>query len=150
MTNPPCYVAPMHSPWDRAGLRRVLRRLLKDTGLTPQDIADMAGVSRPQVSRWMSGTNRPGFDATAKLARAIQAGYPGQRDLATGLLAAAGYPHGHAANGASRPMPAPSQGSSDDDAWASMAPEEKRIARLFIETLRSAAAEQGRREDEPA
>lgn len=59
------------------------------TGLTKSDIARIAGIHRSQVSRWVSGEQRPSYERTMRLAAYLRrAGHP---DLAEQLIAAAGY-----------------------------------------------------------
>jgi transcriptional regulator with XRE-family HTH domain len=58
------------------------------TGLSKSDIARIAGTHRSQVSRWVSGDQRPSYDRTMRLAAHLRRGYP---DLAEELIAATGY-----------------------------------------------------------
>ncbi len=59
------------------------------TGLTKSDIGRIAGVHRSQVSRWVSGEQRPSYERTMRLAAHLRRG--GHEDLAEQLIAAAGY-----------------------------------------------------------
>src|SRR6185437_3820034 len=102
--SPACYVAYMHNGWDSAKFRDLLKRIMDETGLSQRDVADLAGISRPQVSRWLSGAHRPNFDALQKFATAARR-YPGQEDAVAGLLAAAGYPDAVAAGDSAVPSP---------------------------------------------
>jgi transcriptional regulator with XRE-family HTH domain len=58
------------------------------TGLTKADIARIAGVHRSQVSRWVSGEQRPSYERTMRLAAHLRREHP---ELAGELVAAAGY-----------------------------------------------------------
>lgn len=58
------------------------------TGLSKSDIARIAGTHRSQVSRWVSGDQRPSYDRTMRLAAHLRRRYP---DLAEELITAAGY-----------------------------------------------------------
>lgn len=58
------------------------------TGLSKSDIGRIAGVHRSQVSRWVSGEQRPSYERTMRLAAHLKARHPG---LAEELIEAAGY-----------------------------------------------------------
>jgi transcriptional regulator with XRE-family HTH domain len=81
----------MHSLRDPARFRELLSQIMTGAKLSQQDIASLAGVSRPQVSRWLSGDHRPGFDAVQQLASALQASYPQLAGDTVALVRAAGY-----------------------------------------------------------
>lgn len=82
----------MHSGWDGARFRLLLQQVMADVGLTQQqDIADLASVSRPQVSRWLSGAHRPGFDALQRLAVALRERRPDLGPAVSEMIQAAGY-----------------------------------------------------------
>jgi transcriptional regulator with XRE-family HTH domain len=72
------------------------------TGLTKSDIARIAGVHRSQVSRWVSGEQRPSYDRAMRLAAYLRQGHA---DLADELVAAAGY-DGSAEQGPDSAVPA--------------------------------------------
>lgn len=135
----PWYFARMHTAWDGARFQAALQRLMQDAGLERQDIAELAGIDRSQVSRWISGANRPRFDALQQLARAVRSGYPGSAGMVSEMLLAAGYPDGAAAA-----VPVTPASEDGDNPWPSFTPEERRLALAFIETLRHAAAERDR------
>lgn len=79
--------------WDAAALSDALKRL-KDLGHTFASLADLAGISRSQMSRWFSGGHRPGYDATRALATGLLTAHPTDeyRVIVHDLCAAAGYP----------------------------------------------------------
>lgn len=79
--------------WDAPALAAALRRL-RDHGYRVQQLADLAQVSRPQVSRWAAGGHRPGYDALRRLAAALLNQEPGDgmRAIVRDLCTAAGYP----------------------------------------------------------
>lgn len=79
--------------WDAQALSAALKQL-RDHGYRAQQLADLAQVSRPQVSRWSSGGHRPGYDALRRLAEALldQESGEGMRGIVRDLCAAAGYP----------------------------------------------------------
>jgi transcriptional regulator with XRE-family HTH domain len=58
------------------------------TGLSKSDIGRIAGVHRSQVSRWVSGEQRPSYDRTMRLAGYLKRDNP---ELADELVAATGY-----------------------------------------------------------
>jgi len=120
----------MHSPWDRTRFRRLLQRIMKDTGLSQQQVADAARISRSQVSRWQSGAHRPNFDALRRLATVLHRDYPDSADLGDALMAAAGYPEGIQ----------PSTGGKGAHSVGGLTEEEAAQVRAFIEGLRTAAA----------
>jgi transcriptional regulator with XRE-family HTH domain len=57
-------------------------------GLTKTDIGRIAGVHRSQVSRWVSGEQRPSYERTMRLAAHLRREHPA---LAEEVIAAAGY-----------------------------------------------------------
>ena len=87
-----CYVARVHATWDKARFGQLLRGIMDDTGLMALDVAHLAGISRPQVSRWLQGEHRPNFDALQQFTAALRMQYPWMSEGAAGLMAAAGYP----------------------------------------------------------
>lgn len=48
-----------------------LRAVRSDRGMTQDELADAAGVSRDSVRRWELGINTPGLDAACALADAL-------------------------------------------------------------------------------
>lgn len=80
----------MHQNWDPERFAAALREVQALTGLRQQDIARMAGRSRPQVSRWLTGAHRPDYDSLRQLAESLH-GRPGLNDLPAQLMQAAGY-----------------------------------------------------------
>lgn len=80
--NPTC----SHEPFTIA-----LRSALDHAGLTVTAAAALAGVSKPQLHRWLNGDNKPSFDAVRDLGRALERDHPLANVTAAGLLAAAGY-----------------------------------------------------------
>ena len=90
-TTPAWYVACVHNPWDKAAFRRLLQSLMNEAHLSQQDVAVMARISRPQVSRWTSGAHRPGFDALQRFAEAMHSKHPGHDETVSRLVEAAGY-----------------------------------------------------------
>jgi len=91
LDGPDCYRARMHIPRDPARFRSLLSKIMKDADLGQQDVATLAGISRPQVSRWLSGDHRPGFDALQRFTGALQVSYPQVAGNAAELMQAAGY-----------------------------------------------------------
>lgn len=77
-----CYVACMRAR-QAAAFAAVER-----TGLTKTDIGKIAGVHRSQVSRWVSGEQRPSYERTMRLADHLKRDRP---ELAEELIAATGY-----------------------------------------------------------
>lgn len=90
--------------WDARVFARTIK-VLKDSGLTATDLASLAGVSRPQVSRWSSGAHRPGYDPLKRLAEALISQRPDLRDAVAALVDAAGYPGIAADLGITDPTP---------------------------------------------
>lgn len=58
------------------------------TGLSKSDIGRIAGVHRSQVSRWVSGEQRPSYERAMRLAGHLRTAHP---ELAAELIAATGY-----------------------------------------------------------
>lgn len=87
----PWYFACMHSAWDGGRFKLALQRLMQEAGLERQDIAQLAGINRSQVSRWISGANRPRFDALQSLATAVRLQHPDLDALVAEMIQAAGY-----------------------------------------------------------
>jgi transcriptional regulator with XRE-family HTH domain len=82
----------MHSSrWDRGTFRQALTQIMTRANLSQQDVADIAGMSRPQVSRWAAGAHRPNFDPVTRLAAWVRRNHPDLTGLADDLVAAAGY-----------------------------------------------------------
>ena len=95
--------------WDAPTFARTIK-VLKDSGLTATDLASLAGVSRPQVSRWSSGAHRPGYDPLKRLAAALLGQRPDLRSAVAALVTAAGYPGIAADLGITEPAsPAPEE-----------------------------------------
>jgi transcriptional regulator with XRE-family HTH domain len=57
-------------------------------GLSKTDIGRIAGVHRSQVSRWVSGEQRPSYERTMRLAAYLRREHPA---LAEEVITAAGY-----------------------------------------------------------
>jgi transcriptional regulator with XRE-family HTH domain len=57
-------------------------------GLSKTDIGRIAGVHRSQVSRWVSGEQRPSYERTMRLAAHLRRDRP---DLADEIISATGY-----------------------------------------------------------
>lgn len=102
----------MHTPsppeWDAPTFARTIK-VLKDAGLTATDLASLAGVSRPQVSRWSSGAHRPGYDPLKRLSETLLAQRPDLRGAVAALVDAAGYPGIGADLGITEPAPPASE-----------------------------------------
>ncbi|MEV2274070.1 helix-turn-helix transcriptional regulator [Nocardiopsis sp. NPDC049922] len=79
--------------WDAPALAAALQQL-KDRDYTMTRLADLAQISRSQMSRWSSGGHRPGYDAVRALATALIDQHPTEeyRAIVRDLCAAAGYP----------------------------------------------------------
>jgi transcriptional regulator with XRE-family HTH domain len=77
--------------WDSARFREVLRLIKDRTGLSQEQLANLAGRHRTQFNRWTRAENKPGYDAVARLASEIIASHPEAADLAKELLTSAGY-----------------------------------------------------------
>lgn len=93
----------MHQNWDPERFGAALRKVQEITGLRQQDIGRLAGRSRPQVSRWLTGAHRPDYDSLRQLAESLR-GYPELDDLPARLMQAAGY-EGSAVVSADLPRP---------------------------------------------
>lgn len=78
----------MHGQWDKPRFRKLLAGAMEAYGLSQREVADLAGVSHSQVSRWMSGAHRPDYENTRQLGAALA---ERGRDLTIPLLFAAGY-----------------------------------------------------------
>jgi transcriptional regulator with XRE-family HTH domain len=48
-----------------------LKKLLYDKRLTHQNLADMLGVNRPMITRWITGGRYPSFVSVKKIADAL-------------------------------------------------------------------------------
>lgn len=72
---PPCRTgatAGIHTPLRMEGLSRLLRQLRTDAGMTPEELADDAGVSKSSVYRIESGeTASPDVETLRRLADAL-------------------------------------------------------------------------------
>lgn len=96
--------------WSPAELRKALTDL-KGLGHTASELAELAKISRSQMSRWGSGSHRPGHDAVRNLAHALADLRPASRyrRLVRDLCDAAGYPAlADDILGVGQPTPAPS------------------------------------------
>lgn len=49
----------------------ILQSFLKDNGLTQTKFAKIVGVKQSQVSEWLSGKAKPGYDILRQLAKAF-------------------------------------------------------------------------------
>ena len=94
--------------WDPETFTRALDHI-KHHGYTNTDLANMARVSLPQVSRWSSGKHRPNHQAIQNLSQAIREDAPAPSCLSAlaTLCTAAGYPGvaAHLNLGASTSLP---------------------------------------------
>lgn len=86
------------SPWQAETFATALAYLRAHLGVKQADLAEWAGVGAPQVSRWKSGTSRPGYDPLRQmLTEAIEhapAGDNGRtQELAHRVAEVAGYPN---------------------------------------------------------
>jgi transcriptional regulator with XRE-family HTH domain len=81
----------MHNGWDADRFRDLLKRIMDEASLSQQDVAAMAGISRPQVSRWTTGAHRPNFDALQRFAAAARARHLALAETVDELVLAAGY-----------------------------------------------------------
>jgi transcriptional regulator with XRE-family HTH domain len=87
-----CYVAAVHPTRPGQGeLARLLAEIQQRTGLSYQGLADVAGVNRSQVWRWVNAGSTPGYEPLRQLTAHILAAHPDVADLASALLPAAGY-----------------------------------------------------------
>jgi transcriptional regulator with XRE-family HTH domain len=83
----------MHSRWDEAPeFGELLSAILASTGLSQREVADLAGVSHSQVSRWKAGGHQPGYAAMMRLGTELAKAYPALGDLTPRLIQLAGYP----------------------------------------------------------
>lgn len=64
-------------------------KAVEATGLTRSDIARIAGIHRSQVSRWISGEQRPSYERTMRVAAHLRREDRGE--LAEQLITATGY-----------------------------------------------------------
>lgn len=86
--------SPSNSPeWNSLDFARTVKAL-RQWGYSATALADRAGVSRSQVSRWGSGAHRPGYESIRRLAESIvgEAPLPDVLDLVVDLCRASGYP----------------------------------------------------------
>ena len=87
-----CYVAAMHPTQNGdVDFGTLLAGIQERTGLTHQAIADIAGVNRSQVWRWVNSGSAPGYEPVRRLAAWIVREFPALADDAIDLLTAAGY-----------------------------------------------------------
>lgn len=87
-----CYVAAMHDDQPGTGeFGRILAVIQKRTGLSHQDIADVTGVNRSQVWRWVNSGSAPGYEPIRRLVAYLLAERPEVTEAAGQLLPAAGY-----------------------------------------------------------
>lgn len=49
----------------------ILQSFLKDNGLTQTKFAEIVGVKQSQVSEWLSGKAKPGYDILRQLSKAF-------------------------------------------------------------------------------
>jgi transcriptional regulator with XRE-family HTH domain len=137
----------VHQNWDPERFGAALRKVQEITGLRQQDIARMAGRSRPQVSRWLTGAHRPDYDSLRQLADSLR-GYPGLDDLPARLMEAAGY------DGPAVPPAAASPRYSDPDLqsiWElTRLPENVRLGMIALARGMREAAEHENGEERPA
>jgi transcriptional regulator with XRE-family HTH domain len=97
-----CYGACMHSRWDEApDFGELLSAIITSTGLSQREIAELAGVSHSQISRWKAGAHQPGYAAMMRLGTELRYAYPSLGDLTPSLVKLAGYP----APGAEKGLP---------------------------------------------
>ncbi|WP_433330112.1 helix-turn-helix domain-containing protein [Spirillospora sp. CA-294931] len=80
-----------NQPWPSATFAELLERILEETGMSQVDLAGMIPIDPSQITRWKSGSARPGFDKIQALGAGIRERYPGLRLGEPELLAAAGY-----------------------------------------------------------
>ncbi|GAA1994196.1 hypothetical protein GCM10009799_20350 [Nocardiopsis rhodophaea] len=58
-------------PWDPPWLKRTIRSIRDTLGIRQAQIAAWAEVGQPQVSRWVAGTSRPGYEPIRRIQRAL-------------------------------------------------------------------------------
>lgn len=83
------------SPWHPALFSQELRALRNHLRVRQATLAEWADVSASQISRWNSGTSRPGYDTLRQLLTAAIAERPDDeqlRSIAERLAEVAGYP----------------------------------------------------------
>lgn len=77
--------------WDPAAFAQLLKRVTDEGKIRAVYLASLAGISRPQIYRWMNGEGRPSYDSLVKLGDKLILVKPqlgiGRREL----LEAAGY-----------------------------------------------------------
>ncbi|MFC4565518.1 helix-turn-helix domain-containing protein [Nocardiopsis mangrovi] len=78
--------------WDPDRFRTALHAIRDGLDVRQTQLAEWAGVSPPQVSRWLGGRSRPGYDSIRRLQRAILSTAPERLALVQGIGDAAGYP----------------------------------------------------------
>lgn len=86
------------SPWHAEKFASELAQLRTHLGVKQATLARWAGVGAPQVSRWNSGTSRPGYDTLRRmLAAAVDHAPEGDDgvawEMAHRVADAAGYPN---------------------------------------------------------
>lgn len=81
----------MQSRWQQARFSKLLSRALTMSGVSQAQIADRAGVSHSQLSRWKAGTHRPDYDSIEAVGNVLAELVPAERDLTARLLSLAGY-----------------------------------------------------------
>lgn len=77
--------------WQPEQFAAFLNRVIRQTGIKPPQLADLAGISRPQIYRWINGDSRPGYDALVRLGDILHEQQPGVMVGRREALAAAGY-----------------------------------------------------------
>lgn len=83
------------SPWHPDRFSQELKALRRHLGVQQATLAEWGGVSASQISRWHSGTSRPGYDTLRQLLTAAIAERPDDshlRAIADRTADAAGYP----------------------------------------------------------
>lgn len=84
----------MHTDWAPKKLAEIIGELQQAHDYTRDDLGKRANVHRSQISRWVGGHHRPGYEAVRNLVRTVHDEHPD--DATTALLGrlarAAGYP----------------------------------------------------------
>ncbi len=81
----------MQSRWQQAKFSALLTDALARAGVSQAQVAEKAGVSHSQLSRWKTGTHRPDYDSLEAVGNVLAGLVLSEPDLTARLLALAGY-----------------------------------------------------------
>lgn len=125
--------------WPVEALRKLIDRVLKETGLVQSQLADLVPVDQSALSKWRSGSSKPKYESLIAMGAALRERYP-QLGLGPDDVAGTVYPRAADSPPETRAEPPP---ASDAEVAAMSQVDMIRAAmRAELEPLREKARQQ--------